>query len=238
MEQNPLEQKNIKINTARQKLKGKLESIFDEDNKNRKKITEIIDKFILHLETLEKNGLIFNKEEIIKGLKEGVEIEDKEEFVSHFLKTLEPIVILQVTQANIFEKTERRNMLYNEAGNFKLSEVLYTGFSGKEAHIHLAPSVEFIKEKGIANFKNEVKNGLIKLAEVLKSNKEIEEITAASWIVAKNPALLEQLGFTIIGEISKKEKDRHFEDEKRSIVKASIKREKFDEWYGNKEKFN
>jgi len=64
--------------------------------------------------------------------------------------------------------------------------------------------------------------------------KNIEKITATSWLVA-SPRKLERLGFTIEGEISEEERNKHFKNDNRKIVKASMERKKFDEWYLNKE---
>src|SRR3989344_1428111 len=115
---------------------------------------------------------------------------------------MEPLIVLRVTRAEIFERMHRENALSSD-GNTKLSEVLYAGLregSKKDIEIHLASATEFIKEKGIGNFKKEVESGLVKLAEIIKSDPNIERISAVSWIVAKNPLLLRKLGFTIVGE--------------------------------------
>ena len=153
------------------------------------------------------------------------------------LKVLEPIIILQATKPEILEKIEKENEkvqreeILNGDGNLKLSEVLYSGINGEhenEAEIHLAPANEFIKEKGIGVFKNEIESGLKKLATIIKSNNNIEKVSAVSWIVAKNPVLLESLGFTIIGEISEEEKrQKNYIGDNRPIARASMKREDF-----------
>jgi len=149
---------------------------------------------------------------------------------------LEPIVALRINQSKIFEKVQRENTI-NSNGNLKLSEVLYTSLNEQnknEIFIHLAPAEEFIKENGIANLKKEVEKGLAKLAEIVESNKNIEKITATSWIVAKNPLILERLGFTVVGEISEKERMEDFNNEKRPVAKAFIERSDFLARYYNK----
>ena len=106
-------------------------------------------------------------------------------------------------------------------------------FENEMAHIHLATAKELIKERGIVNFKGEIINGLKKLAEIVKSDEKIKEIWAASWIVAKNPLILERLGFAVVGEISEEEKREHFSDEKRPVAKAFMTREDLLAKYGN-----
>jgi hypothetical protein len=233
MEQLSLEQ--IKINEEIKKQTGMLreqcEVLFDDRERLEKGISDLIKK----LGKIYEAGLSFDKDGIIKGVKESLEITDKEAFVSHIVKTLKPFVLLNVTKHDFIEsilEKERREEILNEVGNFKLSEVLYAGAGKNEAHIHLAPAKEFIKEKGIAYFKNEIKNGLKKLAEMIEDKPKIEKITATSWIVGKNPALLEDLGFTIIGGIPEEEKEKHFKDETRPVAKAFINREDFLKKYG------
>lgn len=236
MEKNQLEQ--IKINEEVKKqteeLREKCLVLFDDREKLEKGISDLIKR----LEKIYEAGLSFDKDGIIKGIKESLEIKDKETFVSHLVKTLEPFILLNITKHDFIEhiwEKERREEILNEDGNFKLSEVLYAGSEGNEASIHLAPAKEFIKEKGIAYFKNEIKVGLIKLAEMIENKPEIEKITATSWIVAKNPALLVDLGFIVDGNITKEEKEQYFSEDTRPVSKAFINREDFLKKYGKQE---
>jgi len=233
MEKRPLKQdKIINVDVINQELKDTFGSIFN----NKQEINRRIDSLIIKLESLQNNGLVFNKEKIVKDLRESVDIKNQEEFIFHLLKTLEPIVALRINQSKIFEKVQRENTI-NSNGNLKLSEVLYTSLNEQnknEIFIHLAPAEEFIKENGIANLKKEVEKGLAKLAEIVESNKNIEKITATSWIVAKNPLILERLGFTVVGEISEKERMEDFNNEKRPVAKAFIERSDFLARYYNK----
>lgn len=231
MEQNPLEQQKIKIDAVRKEMEGKLGRLFDE----KEKLKKSIDNLILKLDILQKNGLVFNQEEVISGLKESEGIGDKEAFMAHLMKVLEPLIVLRVTQASTFEKTERDTL--NDGENLKLSEVLYTSLgevNNKGIAIHLASAAELIKEKGMGNFKREIENGLVKLAEIVEADPNIERIDAVSWIVAKNPVLLKRLGFTVVGEISEEEKGENFSDEKRPIAAAYINRKEFLAKYGKK----
>jgi len=237
MEKNPLEQENInKINAAREKARRDMEDVFD--NKQ-EKLVDIMDYLIKKLDIFEENGLIFDKEDSIKKLKESVEIKDKETFVSHMLKILEPIIVFQINQPKIFGKIQRESIM-NDAPNrdrIKLSEVLYCGLSDKNgvAHIHLAPAFDFMTKDKLSDFKQEIQNGLLKLAEIIKSDENIKKIIATSWIVASSPKRLEDLGFTIEGEISKEEREKHFKGDDRPIFKAFMTREDFLARYDNKE---
>jgi hypothetical protein len=53
----------------------------------------------------------------------------------------------------------------------------------------------------------------------------IKGLTASSWIVAKNPGILELLGFTILGPIDEEMKKKHFSEETRPIDHAIISRD-------------
>lgn len=224
MEQNPLEQEKTnkaEIAIALEELRLKVGNIFDDKTI----FEEGVDKLSVQLDYLQKNGFISNKEKIIEDFRKCLEITNREEFTSCFVELFKPILLLKFSHPHFFEKMQREIQL---DGQVKLSEVLVGEISEKEAQIHLATARELIKEEGMGNFKKEVENGLIKLAEIIKDNNSIEKVTATSWIVAKNPMLLEKLGFIIIGEISKEEKEgEEFKDEKRPVARAFMNREDF-----------
>lgn len=233
MEQNPLEQQRIKIEETKNEMRRELGRLFD----NRGDLEKRIDDFAHKLEVFQKNGLVFDREGILKGLDESKEIKDREEFIVFLSKLLEPLVVSKFTQPGIFEKTQRE-FIIESGGSIKLSEILYTSLSemnNQGLAIHLAPAAELIKEKGIGNFKKEIENGLIKLAEIVEEDPKIERIDAVSWIVAKNPSLLKRLGFTIVGEIPQEMKKKNFNDEARPVAAAFMSRDELLARYGKKE---
>ena len=239
MEQNPLEQeKNNKISTMREKARHEMGELFDMNQEEQKRRVNI---FISQLKIYQENGLIFYKEKIQKEIIEGINMKDKENFVSVFMKALEPIIIAKITQADIFKKIEMKEVkewrenIINEDGNIRLSDVLYAGLSEKSAHIHLAAAHDYMTKERIADFDKEIKNGLKNLAKLIEPMKNIEKVIATSWIVAKSPKRLEKLGFTIEGEISEEERNKHFKNDTKTIHKASIDRKQFDELYLEKE---
>lgn len=228
-EQNPLEQQRSKIDNLKKELRGKLGRFFDE----KEKIEERIDRLASEIGELEKLGLTLDKEDILNGIRECLKIQDKENFLVQLERVLEPYLKLKVNHPEIFEKAQREEIIRN-SGYLRLSEVLYVGFENNIAHIHLAPASELIKEKGIADLKQEVVEGLKKLAEIIISQENIEEVWAVSWIVAKTPLLFKKLGFTVLGEISEDEKRDGFENETRPVAKAFMVREDFLTKYGKK----
>ena len=165
--QNPLERQNIEKEVLLKGMRQKYGDMFDrqEDLKDR------IDRFILQLDTYEKEGIVFNKEELVRGLRESLEIQDKEKFIAHLLKIFEPLIAAKFAQPRIFEKVERDvDVNYDSDDRSRLSEVLSAEFFDEEGmvKIHLAPARELIKGEGIGYFKKEIEIGLRKLAEEIK----------------------------------------------------------------------
>src|SRR3989338_3033853 len=122
MEENSLERQKNKINALRKELGENIGLLFD----NPEALTKKIDELILSLEKYQEIGLKFNKEEIVTGLRNIIGIKDKDSFIPNFLRVMEPLIVLRVTRAEIFERMHRENALSSD-GNTKLSEVLYAG---------------------------------------------------------------------------------------------------------------
>ncbi len=233
MEQNPLEQQNIRINKGREELKGNLGYIFD----NRSTFENDIKKLKDSLVEMGEQGLVFNKEEIYKGLEQLIEIKDRDIFISYGSKVLDPVIVLKVTQSKIFDKIQREVHMrgLDKVGMIQLSQVMYCGIEEEEriVHIHLSSSRDFMTKDRIEDFNSDLENGLKKLAEIVKSNENIDKVIAISWIVAKSPERLKKLGFTIEGEISKEEKEKNWKGEDIPIHSAFMTREYLLERYGN-----
>jgi hypothetical protein len=109
----------------------------------------------------------------------------------------------------------------SQEGMKPLNEIMYYGGRDDYIHIHLANA------RDLKNLRALVLDGLQKLAEVIKNNEKVKTIEATSWIVAKNPGLMEKMGFEVEGEIDEEFRRRHFSDDKRKISKATIGREEF-----------
>ncbi len=219
---------NFKIESLKEDARRKLGRIFDE----REELEGKIDDLVFKLELYQSHGLSFDKGTIIRGLQESIDIKDKDTFIKHLLNVLGPIMTLKLEEPEVFESVEREAQL-RESGYIKLSEVLRLELEGNEARLHLVAATELIKGAGIGTFKREIEDGLLELSEIVKNNGDIEQIVATSWITAKNPRLLEKLGFTIVGEISNEER-AHYEDEERPIARAIMTRKDFLVRYGNK----
>ncbi|MFA6274358.1 MAG: hypothetical protein WC662_04320 [Candidatus Paceibacterota bacterium] len=168
---------------------------------------------------------ILNEQTFIPELKRCSEIKNKDEFIRELLIILEPILEVKKTNPILLEEVQRD--IFVEQGNFtKLNEILSYGIYKDIAHIHFAPAKELKKEKGIKGTLSLVRDGLKKLAEIVKDNNNITKITATSYIVAEMPTTMESLGFHITGPVSRGFRSLHFKGDKRKVSQAEMSRER------------
>ncbi|MBI4114431.1 MAG: hypothetical protein HY445_01160 [Candidatus Niyogibacteria bacterium] len=117
-----------------------------------------------------------------------------------------------------------RSAFVEQGGFIPLNEILSYGIYRNEAHIHLAPA----RTKPVRETTELIKQGLSELARKITSDKELRDIdliTATSWIVAKHPKTMERLGFTTEGPITDEMKREHFADETRDVSKCYMSKE-------------
>ncbi|HEV7701987.1 MAG TPA: hypothetical protein VGO63_00885 [Candidatus Paceibacterota bacterium] len=233
MEEDPIEQQKNKL---RNEMRTKFSSLFDDKDKLR----EQIERFESQADVYEKHGLLPNKEEVIQGLKQSLEIQKKEVFIPHLIKIMEPFVLLPLTKRALFAKAERENT-FKDKNNLQLSEILYIrkpdlNKDAKDIYIHLPSAWDFMTKEKKDEFVPEIKKGFAELANMLKSYPNIEEVRGSSWLIAtKFMKRLEELGFTYDGLISEKEYKESFIGEERPIAKAFIGRGDFLARYGTSE---
>ena len=199
---------------------------------DRKKLEDEVTRFIKRIDIWYENGMPIDKEKMKKEAEEGLLIQDKEKFIDHFMKILDIVIRIAHTQPKVYERAHRA-VIFSEKDNFKLSDLLFAELKGEIVSIHLAEAKEYLKDNGFMALKREVLKGLEVLAGILKTKKEIKEVEAISWIVAKNPALMENLGFKLTGEASEEKVDNL--DEKRPVATAIMSREDFLERYARPE---
>jgi predicted transcriptional regulator len=176
-------------------------------------------------------GLVnLDPELIIEEIKNGLKLENPEEFVDLVFKVLKKVIDQRIEHPEIFERT-RRERIIERSGNIRLSELMYYNIDLENgtAIIHVAPKGDLKLGAIIKAFRD----GLKELARQVKEDERIKEIQATSWIVASNPGLLEKAGFTVEGTIDEKMKTEHFSDENRPVSWAYMSREKLLEKYLN-----
>lgn len=124
-----------------------------------------------------------------------------------------------------FEEISRQGFI-EQSKTIPLNEILTYGVYKEIAHIHLAPA----ETMGPKLLITKVKEGLAELATRLESDPDladVKKITATSWIVAKNPHLLERMGFSIDGPISDEVREQRYRNDDREISTSHMNREDF-----------
>lgn len=150
---------------------------------------------------------------------------DKDTWVSAVLLALEPVVQMQASDAEAYEKIHRENTMRlaeAENGSVRLNEIVYYDRdSAGWAHLHIAASVHV---KGKLRL---MKDALQQLAAVAKEDSEFKGVVGTSWIIGAHERIAQRFGFTVEGEISAEDRERGFahEDADTSIKRARISRE-------------
>ena len=175
---------------------------------------------------------ILDREKLTTALKKYSKTENKEEFVEGVFNMFIPFILAKQQNPKLIEQIRAQEFI--EQGNFiKLNEILSYNIDDNDAHIHIAPAKELLKETGQAGFIQLISDGLLKLTEVVKVHNEIKKITASSWFVAKYPRIMEKLGFKIVGPISDEKRNEYFGDDTGDIQEAQMTRDELLDKYGN-----
>lgn len=175
------------------------------------------------------NSDFFDKTKIKERL-DQVKQSDRDLFVNGVMEATEPIFKFVVEHPEEYEKM-RRLRIFNDGGYIKVNELIYYGKTETgDIHMHIAPH----EQTSIGKKIKLLREGINKLAEEVRNDPTVKEVTATSWIVAEAPTLLKQLGFELHGEISEEFRQEHFADETRPVHHASISREVLLEKYPTK----
>lgn len=207
-----------------------LNKTFAEFGNNKERLDHIIDVI---KKIFNKIPDIVSKEEL-ESLTESIndyekEDADKEEFVSDIKNKLEPLTKIYSKNFAKVEKYERD--AFNEQENFiEINAVLSYGISRDRIHLHHPPARSFAKEERMKLYKE----AFTALGEVIENNKNIEIITATSYLITKDffANMLKEYGFKI-EDATRELLERHFKGEEREVKHASISREDFLERYRN-----
>ncbi len=196
----------------------KIGDIFDNFSTGKERVCNLMSI----LEPFLKNNDIIEGEAIKKALEGCVTADQKDVFIKGVMDALQPVIDLKSADPGKFEQAQRR-VFVKEGGFTSLSEVLSYGQYKDVAHIHLAPAEKY----GVAKARRSMQEGLKKLAKIIVESPEIKTIEAISWIVAKNPKIIESFGFKNEGQIDEETKALYFDKEKRPVSRAVMTREDF-----------
>ena len=140
----------------------------------------------------------------------------EEKFIHEVMTVLEPIFDLKVTHAPQLEEAQA-NAMVESSGFTPLNRLVSYGRKGSIIHLHHAAGTT------VPNKRTLYLDGMKKLAKIVYHDPEIEEITATSWIVGKNPGIFTRAGF-IIEEVPEDVRKEHFAGEERDLKSATISR--------------
>jgi len=206
---------NKKTGELKERGRQRLRNIFDTEKNGDDRIARILIELGPFL-----GQLIDDDPDVLERLYEAGKIENPDEFIETLLPVIEPLIRLRVERPEEYEKIARE--LFVRKSNFTpLNQLLSYGRDENALHIHVAPN----ESVGLKEKLELLREGLNKLAIVVDEDPAITEVTAASWIVAKHPRILESLGFTIIGEVDGEMKKRQFGGETRPVAEAHISRQ-------------
>ncbi len=208
--------KNTQIEESeKNKIKNKLEKLFNDT-------PELQERFMKNINVFIRNGVL--RETATSELTEYLKIKNKDNFINKALILFDPLLKMKISNPELFEKIFRDAFL--EQGNFiKLNEILSYGVSGSSVHIHLAPLKELLRRSGKEKILSLIVDGLKKLAEVFKENKDFKKVTATSPVVANNMEYLTNFGFSIKELMNEKDKEKYWKGEIKNVGQAEMSRD-------------
>ena len=203
------------FNDPHQRLRYRVNSLFDEIPDGTQRIAELKRRLGTLLQFIDKPPGELNAE-----LDSCAEILSKEEFVAKVTAILKPIADASVQRPQEFEKVAREE--FRAQGGFTpVNDLLAYGIHDTVMHLHAMQNktAELRQKLGM------LKDGMKRIAQIVRDNEAVQEVTATSWIVAEHPKLLERMGFTVEGPITDEMRAKHFQGDPRAISLAKISRE-------------
>lgn len=183
--------------TIEDKLKDFFSEIFRNESDPEKRLANIYSRVPKFFDPTD-NHLDEADIQTMKNHLENVsKIEDADEFLSEGLKAFTPLINWHNEDKISFEKKLRENTVASK-GFTPLNEMVTYGKEKDFIHIHVSPS----ETLGLSEKIMMTKDAFSKLAEIVKQDENMKEIVASSWIVAANPGLMKNFGFTVDEPIS------------------------------------
>ncbi len=167
-------------------------------------------------------------EQVLLELEKICQTSDKQEFIDKIFEILKPIADLKVDHPDKFEIVARQ--IFLEAHDIiPVNQLIAYSIKDGILELHIPPNEATAMKDKLSL----LREGLHKIAKIVKADEKIEKVSGvSSWIVAKNPKLLERLGFKVI-DIPPDETGQLYQDEEqRDLRDASMTREDFLKKYG------
>ena len=175
-------EENIEHERIKKSIKEMLGMIFDSNNSGPERTGALLKR----LEPFLTSTLI-EGESIRQSLRELPAIEERGQFVESTFSLLGPFVDLRINHEEEFDRLRP-----GDTPVTLVNEIFAYGLYENSADIHLG-----LSGLPMGEIKKLFIEGLKELAKVVNDNKKIIVITGESWIIAKNPGIVEKLGFTI-----------------------------------------
>lgn len=208
-------------NETYQPIREELSAIFRESENPNERIIKIMREIGPLFKYLDRE--IFPDEKI-KEMQDAFQSlatipdQDKEHFLDRVIEILKPALEVKKFHPDKFEAAQA--MADNERSDFTpINRLISYGKYKNTIHIHHSIG------ETVGNKKSLYLDAMRKLAIIVNNDPKIQEITATSWIVAKNPGIFTRFGFKI-EDISDEIKQEHTGEE-REIKKAKIDRKEF-----------
>ena len=133
------------------------------------------------------------KDHVLNSLQENAGIADESEFAEQIFPIIKVFVDRASDRLDLFENIQRKQYYDSQPTYKELNQLFAYEIAGEEVRLHIPPNIgTSIKDKRML-----LKEGLKKLAEIVKDNPNIKKVIGHSWIVGENPGLLKMLGFEV-----------------------------------------
>jgi hypothetical protein len=207
----------------------KISKMYEQMHQGKMTPEEIKQKFEPLLQAVEFKELLSKeqKEAMQKSMAQALQSQDQQQFITQMTSSIEPLLEIKKQNPQLFEDVQAR--IFAEMGGFiPLNKRISYGLGRDNAHIHLAPS-HAVKEELPLLFLD----GMHKLAEIIKKNEKIKEVTGTSWLMATKTygEMMAKLGFEI-NDVPEEVKKEHFVGETRPMKRAVMDRKNFIKKFG------
>lgn len=203
-----------------ERAKTKMREFCNKYDNSEERTLGIMKKLNHFFQYIDKKILSGEKIEEIKSSIDACSlIQDKDEYLDAVMRILKPILDLKDKHANKIEDAQAK-VMNREKGFTEINRLLSYGKHGSTVHIHAPPGETVGNKLGL------YREAMERLADIVRNDLDIQEITATSYLVAKHPRLFTAIGFEI-GDVPEEFRRGHFADEERQIKKATISRKEF-----------
>ncbi|MFA5791747.1 MAG: hypothetical protein WC884_01775 [Candidatus Paceibacterota bacterium] len=217
--------------TLEERLRSWLGEVYKAHSNPDGRIDEVMKRVELFFKYVNRDIFLENQfEEIQQALESCTSIKDRNLFINRVVEIFKPIFDFSKIFPKEFEEAQAKVGI-EEEGYTELNRLVAYEKEGNTVKLHHPPA------RTIGPKLELYYDAMRKLVEIIKNDPEIQNVEAASWIVARVPELFARNGFTV------KEAKKHissfpisFGNEKdkygRKVSIASISREEFLKVFG------